>query len=274
MIKKRFVFIMLLILIFSLSVVYAGNNTTVVDPLQPRTIDGSPNQVEASEDGHFNITFSDGYNGYCLEYGEKEATKGDKFYVVDTDYAVNNNNNEKIGNYLKTFFIDYYDVAMTDKVATQHYIWAFSDNFTGWRINQTLVDYIKAHPKDYPDEGVKKINNTTEMVYSFKVLLSEYLQYQNYFSYKIFFQNITQNNQTPLENDTNNDTLHINQSSDSGNASNDVQINKYNDTYTSHSNFLKHIREYTNHRTGNSLWIVICALVILCAVFIYRKYYN
>ena len=31
--------------------------------------------VEASEDGHFNITFSDGYNGYCLEYGEKEATK-------------------------------------------------------------------------------------------------------------------------------------------------------------------------------------------------------
>ena len=45
--------------------------------------------VRASENGNYNISFDDGYNGYCINYGDHEASEGHKFTVQDTSEAVN-----------------------------------------------------------------------------------------------------------------------------------------------------------------------------------------
>ena len=60
----------------------------------------SEEEVLAREDGHVNITFDNGYNGYCINYGEHEAKTGQEYSVQDTTYATNKNSGESVGNYL------------------------------------------------------------------------------------------------------------------------------------------------------------------------------
>ena len=153
----------------------------------------SEEEVLASEDGHVNITFDNGYNGYCINYGEHEAKTGQKYSVKDTTYATNKNSGESVGNYLKTYFVDYYDDAMRNDIVTQHTIWHFTDDFNGWRIDPLLIENIKstASTKTIPDSGaVRQINNTTEAVFDFQVLSSDKSGHQNFFAYKITYRDI------------------------------------------------------------------------------------
>ena len=153
----------------------------------------SEEEVLASEDGHVNITFDNGYNGYCINYGEHEAKTGQEYSVKDTTYATNKNSGESVGNYLKTYFVDYYDDAMRNDIVTQHTIWHFTDDFNGWRIDPLLIENIKstASTKTIPDSGaVRQINNTTEAVFDFQVLSSDKSGHQNFFAYKITYRDI------------------------------------------------------------------------------------
>ena len=153
----------------------------------------SEEEVLASEDGHVNITFDNGYNGYCINYGEHEAKTGQEYSVKDTTYATNKNSGESVGNYLKTYFVNYYDDAMRNDIVTQHTIWHFTDDFNGWRIDPLLIENIKstASTKTIPDSGaVRQINNTTEAVFDFQVLSSDKSGHQNFFAYKITYRDI------------------------------------------------------------------------------------
>ena len=172
--------------------------------------------VKSKENGHFNITFEDGYNGYCINYGDHEAKVNDEFKVKDTTSAINNKNGESIGHYLKTFFVEFHDIAVKNKYDTQKIIWAFSDNFDS---NKALVQQIKDTSVNLtiPDHGaVKKINETTEAFFDFEVLSTNKNNHQNFFGYKITYRNIpveSENNtvekeenkpnlSTPFENNT------------------------------------------------------------------------
>ena len=149
--------------------------------------------VSASEDGHYNISFDDGYNGYCINYGDHEASEGHNFTVQDTTEAINHKSQQSVGNELKTFFVEYYDIAMKDIIKTQHIIWHFSDDFTSWRVDPDLIDEIRnvASQKEIPDHGaVRQINNTTEAVFDFEVLQSHNPGHQNFFAYKITYRDI------------------------------------------------------------------------------------
>ena len=158
--------------------------------------------VKSQENGHFNITFDDGYNGYCINYGEHEASYDDKFVVQNTESAINNKNGESVGHYLKTFFVEFHDIAVKNKIDTQKIIWSFTDDF---KFNDTLKQIIKDTSIGLiiPDHGaVKKINNTTEAVFDFEVLGSTKFNHQNFFGYKIIYRNITNeiiNNSTEKE---------------------------------------------------------------------------
>ena len=171
----------------------------------------SEEEVLAREDGHVNITFDNGYNGYCINYGEHEAKTGQEYSVQDTTYATNKNSGESVGNYLKVYFVDYYDDAMRNDIVTQHTIWHFTDDFNGWRIDPILIENIKstASTKTIPDNGaVRQINNTTEAVFDFQVLSSDKSDHQNFFAYKITYRDIvreiignaTSSNSTASEN--------------------------------------------------------------------------
>ena len=164
-------------------------------------------EVLAREDGHVNITFDNGYNGYCINYGDHEAKVGQEYHVEDTSYATNKNTGESVGNYLKVYFVDYYDDAMRNDIVTQHTIWHFTDDFNGWRIDPLLIENIKstASTKTIPDTGaVRQINNTTEAVFDFQVLSSGKSDHQNFFAYKITYRDILKEiiNSTNATNDT------------------------------------------------------------------------
>lgn len=158
--------------------------------------------VKSQENGHFNISFDDGYNGYCINYGKNEANNEDEFIVQNTTSAINNKNGESVGHYLKTFFVEFHDIAVKNKIDTQKIIWSFTDDF---KFNDTLIQQIKDASLDLiiPDYGaIKKINNTTEAVFDFEVLSSTKLNHQNFFAYKITYRNITMeilNNTTEKE---------------------------------------------------------------------------
>lgn len=274
-------FILLFLLVFlSLHSCFAGENITLHDDYHNVTPYTGEN-VTALEDGHFNINFSDGSNGYCLEYGEKEATLGDEFIVKDTSYARNTYSDEDVSNYLKTYFVDYYDYAMKDKIVTQHTIWHFTDNFNGWRVNQSLVQSIKDNPSFYPDSGVKRINDTTEMVYSFSVFMSHWEHHQNFWSYFIYFRNITLDNNT---NSTGNISDDVN-GSVLGNESDDIINNSllsnlsvfdvydigFYDDSSKNSSLNESIVSLNQHLTGNSIKLLIVILIfgILCILGLY-----
>ncbi len=271
--RKNTLIMLILSILFlvSISSAFAGNNTTIADNTPREFLPDSDKQVSATEDGHFNITFDNGYNGYCLEYGEKDASVGDKYIVANTSYAINKNNDENVGNYLKTFFVDYYDVAMEDKVKTQHIIWHFTDDFNGWRVDPELIEDIKltASKKVIPDEGATlKLNNTTEAVFYFQVLISPYQHHQNFFAYKIVYRNITNTTNTTTENNN------------TGMAQNNTQNNKTNTNQGNPSkptdeliktNPKKHYKIEKSilktHKTGiefNILMIILLFLIIAC----------
>lgn len=241
--------LILAILIIAITPVMAGNNTTVVD--NPTQYISDEPMTEALESGDSNISFADGYNGYCIEWGEHSAEKGDKFYVHDKD----------VDNNIKTFFVYFYEESQRDVIATQHMIWKFTDDKQFSRFNQTLYEKIveKAKTVNVPNDGVLKVNDTTEMVYSFRNFISNINEYQNYFGYKIFFRNITpENNLT--ENSTVNQTGNTSQ-----NTTGQTEIREnltHNHTNASYKK--DRIAKMNNHHsTGNPFVILALSLAVL-----------
>ncbi len=150
-------------------------------------------EVRATQSGNYNITFDDGYNGYCINLGDAAAEYNDLFTVQNTSLAVNHNTGEPVGNYIKTFFVEFYDIAVSDKYKAQEVIWAFTDNFTFY--DQDLLEEIKEKSleKIIPDHGaVKRINNTAEAIFDFEVLDSQKQSSQNFFGYKIRYNAINE----------------------------------------------------------------------------------
>lgn len=243
------------ILAITISPVMAGNNTTVVD--NPTQYISDEPMTEALESGDSNISFSDGYKGYCIEWGEHSAEKGDKFYIHDGD----------VDNNIKTFFVYFYEESQRDVIATQHMIWKFTDDKQFSRFNQTLYEKIieKSATVKVPNDGVLKINDTTEMVYSFRNFISTINEYQNYFAYKIYFQNITlQNNLT--QNSTGNES-----ESTSQNTTNQTNIKENLTQNHTNASFKKtrFAKVSGSHATGNPLVLLLLSLAVM--VFKRRK---
>lgn len=196
--------IIIIILLCCIGYCYGGSNETYYNNDNIINIYDYDEVIYAEETGHFNIQFTEDYKGYCYEYMEEEATKGDKFYATNTSYL-----DENITNCLKIYFTDYYDETQKDKIVTQHTIWHFTDNFDGWRINKTLIEDIKLTNtyKTIPDVGSKQYNNTHTLNYDFKALVSPYEHHQDFFGYKIWFTEntpIIENNTVNYNNTTNN----------------------------------------------------------------------
>ena len=222
----------------------------------------SEEEVLAREDGHVNITFDNGYNGYCINYGEHEAKTGQEYSVKDTTYATNKNSGESVGNYMKTYFVDYYDDAIRNDIVTQHTIWHFTDDFNGWRIDPLLIENIKstASTKTIPDSGaVRQINNTTEAVFDFQVLSSDKSGHQNFFAYKITYRDIIKDiiNNTNSSNDTASKGQYSNTTnSTENNTLNDTQKNidnaRENTTSNKKQKNIAHLRESNSKITPDN----------------------
>lgn len=254
--------LLLLLLIFlTLSAVSAGNNTT--DIPNPTYHIENTSTVIALESGDSNISFSDNYKGYCIEWGEHSAEKNDAFYVDDFK-IINKITGEDVSNHIKTFFVYFYENATKNPVVTQHIIWKFTNNkeFSQFRANKELYYAIldKSSTIIVPNTGVLKINDTIEMVYDFRVFKARFLEYQDYLGFNIFFRNITNNNTTYNNTNTtlfNNTIMNITYSS------------KYNVIETINKEKLIQKKENNNnyisnmHNTGHGLWLFVLILILL-----------
>ena len=259
--------------------------------------------VKSKENGHFNITFDDGYNGYCINYGDHEAKVNDEFEVKDTTSAINNKNGESIGHYLKTFFVEFHDIAVKNKIDTQKIIWAFSDDFD---FNKVLVQQIKDASVNLtiPDQGaIKIINETTEAIFDFEVLGTSKNNHQNFFGYKITYrdipvkvennttqkqenttipqQNITENKTTenttiPQQNITENKTTENTTISEENETENTTALICKNQTKDLEDNTKSEIKNnqvnLLKHTTGAELAVVILTLIF--GFVLVGKYYK
>ena len=236
--------------------------------------------VKSKENGHFNITFEDGYNGYCINYGDQEAKINDEFEVKDTTAAINNKNGESIGHYLKTFFVEFHGIAVKNKYDTQKIIWAFSDNFD---FNKALVQQIKDISVNLtiPDHGaIKKINETTEALFDFEVLGTDKNNHQNFFGYipqENITENKTQENTTiPQENITENKTQEnttIFEENETENATALIFKNQTKDLEDNNKSKIENKPvSLLKHATGTELALVILTLIF--GFILVGKYYK
>lgn len=156
-------------------------------------------EITASEDGHFDIAFSDGYKGFCICYGELEAALNDGFTVDNMSLVVNHDTNENVSQYLKCLFTEEFDrfftydaengVQTKDRISLQYYIWHFTDSFSNWRVDTQVADSVRAAAANanIPDHGyTMKINDTTLAVFDFHALKAHNGEtYQDFWAYKI-----------------------------------------------------------------------------------------
>ena len=272
--SKKLLFSLLILVFLMCNVVYAGDNTTISDYSVNETVkDISSDKVVALENGHFNTSFSDGSNGYCLEYGEQEASVNDTFYKVDTSYARNSLNNQRVGNYIKLFFVEYTDYALSDSVRTQHYIWHFTDDFNGWRLNYTIIDMIKSSNRVIPDYFEEDLGNGSVRCFEFNVLLALYEHHQDYFTYKIFYRNVTDVNGTignvsDEENFTVPVNINVNYTVDIYENVCFKEVRSYGDEYVITTSLNKRV---TGSNLFNILFILIFLIVLLISLKVLRK---
>ena len=113
-------------------------------------------RVIATSNGYQNITFDDGYNGYCANKYLKDADIGDEFIVQDTSKLVNPNYNESVGNYLKILFVDHYDYVMQNQLTATLAVWEFTDNLYKTDSYLEIIPTILKEAQDgriIPDHG-------------------------------------------------------------------------------------------------------------------------
>ena len=280
------IFIILLAATSSLNFAAAQNETEmIIANTEEEQVGRTGEKSLALENGNLNISFEDGYNGYCIDYGKHEAEIGDSFTIEDTSHAVNKNSGQSVGNYLKVYFVDYYDHTLKNEIVTQHTIWHFTDDFNGWRLDYDLIDSIKAtaSTKTIPDYGaVKKINNTTEAVFDFKVFKSEKFENQNFFGYKITYRNIIdeilKDNETEPNPDGSNNATEPEKTNDTSTNSSDEKVKPHKTPNNIRIQFESdEIADdcenekvsLAKHATGNGMTIgIVMLLLLLCFVAI------
>ena len=242
-----------IIFLFFLGIVCAQDvnetDTGTTDDTQDVISDGDT--ATSQREGIRNVTFSDGYNGYCINMSKDHAYVGSEFTIKDTSFAINNKYNTPIGNYLKILFVDYYDFAIKDADNTSEVIWDFSDRYYLDSSNPITQAILKdaEDGRTIPDHGaVKKINSTTEAVFDFEIFNPSDDSIQNFFGYEITFRSI-QNTQNTTENITNGTDSAANETASNTTETNN---NKKENTTTETSNTNKKESTVTQQNKNTS----------------------
>ena len=263
-------------------------------------------EVKALESGYRNVSFDDGYNGYCVNHNLQSTSRGEKFTVENTTNIISSRYGESVGNYLKILFVDHYNYTMNPTTDLSQVIWTFTD-YDYKNSNNAIIKAIlesAANGRIIPDHGaVAKINNTTEAIFDFELLNSQYGRTQNFFGYKINYRAIeiiedkllgsTPENNTEIENVTtpqNNTTTENNtEQNPQNNTTTDTETTPENNetkekqenntiisktdenkTPTINQNKIKE-NNLLKHTTGNGLTI-IGILILIIGFILIAKY--
>lgn len=256
--NKKFIALLIFFFLISLTAVSAGNNTTEVT--NPTTFHSDLDTVTALESGDSNISFSNGYKGYCVEWGEHSAEKGEKFYVDPTSKIINKETNADVSNYIKVMFLFFHNETQKNVIATQHMIWKFTNNKQFSKFNETWYnDIVKVGDcVKVPDSCVFKINATHECFFSFKTFTAGINEYQNYFGYKFIVREIAP---CPTINITENSTNQ--NTTNTTNHQNNQSLNQLNK-----QSIKKSLIQPSTYRCGNDCWLLGCVIIMIIGILL------
>ena len=141
------------------------------------------------------IKFSDGYRGFRLDYSKPAASPGDEFKSVSASKASNSNK-------LKHAVVQCYRQDCVNEIGSVMASVIKSGSHS--KVSESGSDSQKQS-----DNGVIKINNETEAVFSFEVLKSVSGNESDYFAYTVSFKSVgaaggDMNETNNLTNTTNN----------------------------------------------------------------------
>lgn len=135
------------------------------------------NYILAKKNGN-DITFSDGFRGFILDYSKSPASSGDEFKRVSTSKVSNSNT-------LKLAIIECYKQNSVDQIGK-----IMADFVKTGSSNTKVGEAVAASHEKVSNHEVVKINNNTEAVFDFEVLKSVSGNESDYFAYKVSFRTI------------------------------------------------------------------------------------
>ncbi|MGN1362489.1 MAG: hypothetical protein ACI4VU_02045 [Methanobrevibacter sp.] len=202
-----------------------------------------------------NPNMDDIFYYYCLN--ENLSPPGNNSYIIlDFSNVTNSKNKEYVGDYIKVLFYNY------EEYANQNRIWIFTDgdfrNSNDTIIKKVIYD-VDVNHLILNNTPIKYLNKTTAVEYSFVLLKSLDLSFQDLFAYKKTVINI--NNNTPVNNTTvvhnnTNKTGHNNTNKTGHNTPNNKGIDKkIHKTVTA-----------ATYKTGNPLYLLLVVLLSLCII--------
>ncbi|MBR5868700.1 MAG: Cys-Gln thioester bond-forming surface protein, partial [Clostridia bacterium] len=141
--------------------------------------------VEALSGGSSNISFSNGYVGFCIDADERWVSVGESFTTTFTSVATNNISNEGVSQKLKVLFTQFFDelfvpdgdggYVVDDYLADgalQAAIWNITDDDYIWGTSKDLVNRVNAYTGPaIPDSGYQlTLDNGDVVTFHFIVL--------------------------------------------------------------------------------------------------------
>ena len=173
-------FLIIAVLLCSIAIVSAENNTTNVTNDTEDTIDLS-NYITALSSGK-QIQFSDGYTGYLIDTSKNELTDNDGF----TSYPTTNIDGN-IGNYLKLAVIECYKQNKESEISDV--ISMILDGSYKNRENPIINAVLRSDQTINDHESVE-IDNSTEGTFDFELLKPRNQATSDYFAYKVSLKTI------------------------------------------------------------------------------------
>ena len=173
-------FLIIAVLLCSIAIVSAENNTTNVTNDTEDTIDLS-NYITALSSGK-EIQFSDGYTGYLIDTSKNELTDNDGF----TSYPTTNIDGN-IGNYLKLAVIECYKQNKESEISDV--ISMILDGSYKNRENPIINAVLRSDQTINDHESVE-IDNSTEGTFDFELLKPRNQATSDYFAYKVSLKTI------------------------------------------------------------------------------------
>ena len=217
-------FLIIAVLLCSIAIVSAENNTTNVTNDTKDTIDLS-NYITALSSGK-EIQFSDGYTGYLIDTSKNELTDKDGF----TSYPTTNIDGN-IGNYLKLAIIECYKQNKESEIS--NVISMILDGSYKNRENPIINAVLRSDQTINDHESVE-INNNTEGTFDFELLKPRNQETSDYLAYKVSLKTIE--NDDVLGVADGNDTNQTEETENQTNATAEADQNKTENNNTTVKN--------------------------------------
>ncbi len=161
----------------------------------------SAEDFTATNSGFSNVTFSDGYRGFCIDASLSGAENGDTFTSAkNTSVADHNATKEDVSQKLKILITQclneifvsdgnggYVMDSLKADSSVQSAVWNITDDRYVWGESKTFVEKVNAYSgPEIPDEGYMiTLENGDTITFYFKVFEPQKSGQQSFFAYKI-----------------------------------------------------------------------------------------